>query len=150
MEHLNDIVMWWHWVIAGLVLLVIELISMTLLFAGLALAAFIVAAAMLFIDLPFGMQLALWSLLAVAVFIKWRRIEAKKKASNVGQAKSGLHIRGTLLEPVSPGGKGRVRFDAPVLGSSEWIATADEALKPGTRVRIVDIAGQLIKVAKER
>ena len=150
MEHLNDIVMWWHWVIVGLVLLLVEVVTMTFLFAGFAIAAFIVAVTMLLVGLPFPMQLALWSLLAVAVFLKWRSLEARKQAPDVGQSDMGLSTKGTVIEPIAPGGKGRVRFDVPVLGNSEWIATADEALEPGTRVRIVDITGQLIKVAKER
>jgi membrane protein implicated in regulation of membrane protease activity len=150
MEQLNEIVVWWHWVVAGLVLLLIEVATMTFLFAGFALAAFIVAITLLLVTMPFSMQLALWSLLAVVVFIKWRNLEARKRTPDVGQSDMGLQTRGTVTARIEAGGKGKVRFDMPVLGTSEWTATADETLEEGTRVRIADIRGQLIKVVKER
>ena len=149
MEYIGEVA-WWHWVLFGLVLLIVELASMTFLFAGFAVAAFIVAAVTASVAVPFWMQLALWSLLSVGVFIKWRNHEARNKPSDIGQSTMGLNVRGNVTEAVAPGGKGKVRFDAPVLGASEWTVTSDEALDVGTRVRIVEIRGQLITVAKER
>ena len=150
METLTQMITWWHWAIAGVVLLIIEVMSMTFLFAGFALAAFAVAVLMLLFTMPFWMQVLIWSILAVLVFVRWRRYEAHRSVSDVGQADMGLRTKGTVIEAIEPGGKGIVRFDTPVLGNSEWIATADTAIEAGERVRIVDVAGQLIKVSKER
>lgn len=149
MEEFTHIVTWWHWAIAGVVLLIVEVLTMTFLFAGFALAAFAVAILMLLFAMPFWMQMLIWSILAVLVFVRWRRYEAHQSSSDVGQADMGLRVKGTVVEPIEAGCKGIVRFDTPVLGNSEWIATADKPIEAGERVRIVDVAGQLIKVSKE-
>jgi len=41
---------------------------------------------------------------------------------------------------------GKVKFDKPVLGSTIWQATAKEDIATKSRVKIVQIKGQLIEV----
>ncbi len=141
---------WWHWIIFGLLLLIIEVNSGTFLFAGFAAAAILVGVIDLIFDISASVEILLWSALAVVVFIYWRRHFSKDKLHTIGQSDDALGAIGTVTEVILPHQKGRVRFDKPILGNTEWFATADETIQSGTRVKTIDVLGQLIKVKKEK
>ena len=42
-----------------------------------------------------------------------------------------------------------MRFQMPLWCDDEWPFVADEAMKQGDRVRVVDVEGQLLRVKKE-
>jgi membrane-bound ClpP family serine protease len=41
-----------------------------------------------------------------------------------------------------------VRFQRPILGSEEWVCTADAAIAAGERVKVVAVEGSYLKVSK--
>jgi membrane protein implicated in regulation of membrane protease activity len=50
------------------------------------------------------------------------------------------------MEDIQPHSRGKVKFDTPVLGNTHWHATSKIDIDKGTRVKIVQINGQLIEV----
>ncbi len=144
--YLSETVVWWHWVALGLILLIVEMSVGTFLFLGLGLAAAIVGGADYMMDLPFLKALLLWIVLSVIVFVVWIRWFRDETVSTTGQSDHGLDTPGTVTEAIAPHRRGTVIFDTPVLGNTVWHATSAEALPEGTRVRIVEVNGQLIEV----
>ncbi len=149
MELLNQTVAWWHWIVLGLILLIVEVNTGTFLFAGFAAAALVTGLVDLLFATSFTSELLLWSILSVLAFVLWRNYFKKEPTHSVGQSDDGIGTQGVVTEAIAPHQKGRVRFDAPLLGNTEWFATADEAINAGDRVKVVEVRGQLIKVTKE-
>ncbi len=146
LELLNESLLWWHWVVAGLILLAAEMLTGTFLLLGLGMAAVTVGMIDLLADTGFTTELLLWllfSLVALGVWFRWFR---SRPVSRSGQSDYRLDTPGTAVEEISPERRGRVRFDTPVLGNSSWPASASDPIPAGTRVRIVRISGQLIEV----
>lgn len=143
---------WWHWLVAGLCLIGLELVipSFTIIWFGLGAVA--VALLVLIVPgIPVWLQVLIWSLASVAFTVMWfAYLKPKSARTRSGQSKeaivgeSGMIIRGT----VDSYAKGVVRFRVAILGADEWTCYADEALAEGDTVRVVDIEGQILKVEK--
>jgi len=149
-EFLDHTVAWWFWIIAGLLLIILEISTGTFITLGLGIAALMVG----FLDLIFPMgliyQLILWiifSVALIALLFKW--FKKQETVSNTGQSTYNFHTLGIVTDEIKPHGRGKVSFDTPVLGSTQWSASAEETLEVGTRIRIVEVNGQLITVAKQ-
>ncbi len=146
LELLNDNVLWWHWIIVGLALLVAEMITGTFVLLGLGIAAILVGAIALLSDVSFNTELLLWlvfSVVAMGIWFKWFRA---KPVTQSGQSNYRLDTLGTVKEEIAPHHRGKVVFDTPVLGNASWYATARMRIPEGARVKIVQISGQLIEV----
>ncbi len=147
-EFLNQYVVWWHWVVLGLIFIITEMATGTFISLGLGVAAIIVG----LIDLLLGMgvvyQLLLWIILSVAIIaalFKW--FKSQPTVSETGQSSYRFDTLGTVTEEIHPHHRGKVAFDTPVLGNTVWHATSDYDLPEGSRIKIVEVNGQLIEVA---
>jgi membrane protein implicated in regulation of membrane protease activity len=146
LELLNQTILWWHWIILGLVLLIIEVNSGTFLFLGLGVAAIVIGVVDYLLQSSLSFELFSWGLLSVLYFIAWKKWFKETPISNIGQSDDALHTQGHVTKAINPTQRGEVAFDAPVLGDTTWVATAKEPIEVGTRVMIVDIRGHLIEV----
>jgi membrane protein implicated in regulation of membrane protease activity len=72
--------------------------------------------------------------------------EAAEMVVNLDGRYHGLDVEGTVSVAIEPHRRGKVIFDSPVLGNTVWHASSDTAIAKGSRVRIVEINGQLIDV----
>jgi membrane protein implicated in regulation of membrane protease activity len=145
-EFLNEAVLWWHWIVFGIVLLIIEMSIGTFFILGLGVAAIMVGVMDILFDTTFTMELTIWmilSLLAIAAWFKWFR---EPSVSESGQSNYRLDTLGIVIEDIQPHSRGKVTFDSPVLGNTSWHATAKMNIDKNTRVKIVQINGQLIEV----
>ena len=147
-EFLNQYVVWWHWVVLGLVFIITEMATGTFISLGLGVAAIIVG----LVDLLAGMgvvyQLLLWIILSVAIIaalFKW--FKSQPTVSETGQSSYRFDTLGTVTQEIHPHQRGKVAFDTPVLGNTVWHATSDYDLPEGSRIKIVEVNGQLIEVA---
>ena len=150
-EYLNDSIVWWHWIIVGLVLIISEMATGTFITFGLGLAAVLVGVVDLIIPVGFNYQLLIWIILSVviiAAMFKW--FKSQPTVSESGQSNYRLDTLGTVTEEIHSHKRGSVTFDAPVLGNTKWHASSDSDLKKGSRVEIIEINGQLIKVAPHK
>ena len=145
---------WWHWMILGLVLGLLELAVPAFFVIWFGLGALLVGIAMLVVPhMVFTVQVLLWTLASVAMTVLWFRVfrdDGGKTRS--GQANEALGEIGVLVRAVEPLGvesaRGEVRFQKPVMGSDVWPCLADEAIAAGELVRVLAVDGQILKVGK--
>jgi len=145
-EFLNETVLWWHWIVFGIVLLIVEMSTGTFFMLGLGVAAILVGIIDTLLGTSFTVELSIWivlSILAIAVWFKWFR---ELPVTDSGQSNYRLDTLGTVLEEIHPHARGKVTFDTPVLGNTSWHATSKVDLLKNTRVKIVEVNGQLIEV----
>jgi len=147
-EYLNDSVVWWHWVIVGLILIITEMATGTFISLGLGVAAIIVGLIILLVPMGLVYQLLLWIILSVfliTALFKW--FKAQPTVSDSGQSAYRFDTPGTVTQAIHPHHRGKVSFDTPVLGNTDWHATSEHELSEGSRIKIVEVNGQLIEVA---
>ena len=145
-EFLNETVLWWHWIAIGIILLILEMNMGTFFMLGLGVAAILVGVIDNLMGTSFKTELFIWivlSVLSIAAWFKWFR---EKPITDSGQSNYRLDTLGTVIEDIQPHSRGKVTFDAPVLGNTSWHATAKVDIDKETRVKIVEINGQLIQV----
>jgi hypothetical protein len=145
-EYVNETVLWWHWIVAGLGLLILEINTGTFVVLGLGLAAIAVGLIDLATDISFTSEVLLWTGLSVLSLIVWKKWIKTEEVSDSGQSNYNLKTLGTVIETIEPHQRGKVTFDTPVLGNSIWTATAKTKLEKESRVTIVEVHGQLIEV----
>lgn len=148
-EFLSVSLLWWHWIVLGLILVVSEIFAPLFIVLWFGVAAILVGLFDLMFATSFMTELFLWIILSVLFLMLWLKFFKDKTVSKSGQSDFTLGTNGIVIHEITPSQKGKVRFDAPVLGSSEWFAIADEAIKEGEAIHIVDVNGQLLKVKKD-
>ena len=143
---------WWHWAVAGIVLILAELAvpAFVLVWFGLgALLVALVVAVAPAIDLT--AQLALWLVVSLALVVLWFRVfKRNQHKTRIGMADADVIGEvGLLARDVAPFEKGEVRFQKPLLGTDTWPCIADEAIKAGERVKVLAVEGSFLKVGKQ-
>ena len=145
---------WWHWMVLGLGLGMLELVVASFFVIWFGLGALLVGFAMLaFPAMAFSSQILLWTAASVAMTVFWFKFLRKDGGKmRSGQPDEALGEIGVLVRAVEPPGielaRGEVRFQKPVMGSDVWPCLADEAIPAGARVRVLAVDGPLLKVGK--
>ena len=145
-EFLNDTILWWHWIVFGIILLIVDMTLATFFILGLGAAAVIVGAIDLLVMTTFTQELSIWMILAVLIIAGWFKWFRQNPVTQSGQSNYRLDTLGTVTETIQPHSRGKVTFDTPVLGNTSWHATSKITIEVDTRVQIVQINGQLIEV----
>jgi len=145
---LNETVLWWHWIVIGFILLILEMNTGTFVMLGLGVAAIVVGVLDLTIHTTFTTEVITWTSLSVLSLWAWKKWMKTPHVSDTGQSDHTLDTIGTVTQNIHPHKRGEVTFDTPVLGNTSWHATSTEELSEGTRIKIVEINGQLIAVKK--
>lgn len=150
-EFLDQNVAYWHWIVFGMLLALAEILLPSFFLLWLGVAAVLVGALMLVITMAFATQLLLWGILSVLCLLVWFRFIGPrfKNKTLAGMARESLIGQcGTVLEFNPESGKGMLRFPAPVVGSDEWSFISPDPLRPGSRVKVVDVSGNSLIVNK--
>jgi membrane protein implicated in regulation of membrane protease activity len=145
-EFLNETILWWHWIIFGLILLIIEMNLGTFIMLGLGIAGIIVGVIDVLVGLSFSSQLLLWVVFSILFILAWFKWLRQSSSHQAGQSDYGLDILGTVNENIELHKRGKVTFDAPVLGNRTWSVTSKNKITKNERVKIVQVNGQLIEV----
>ena len=148
LEFLTQNLLWWHWIIFGLILLVSEIFTGAFIMLGLGLSAIFVGSMDLFYPISLETELAVWMILSVILITLWFKYFKDNSVENSGQSNYSLDTLGTVQEAITMNGRGKVKFDTPVLGNTFWHATAKEDIEVSSRIKIVEVKGQLIEVSK--
>jgi hypothetical protein len=138
-------IVYWHWWVLGLVLLVAEMLSPTgffLLWIGAA-AVLVGAVAWLVPSLGWEVEVMMFGVLSVASFFAWKRLRPAPGASD----QPALNRRGhsyvgrtfTLATPIV-NGVGKLHVD-----DSQWRISGPDA-DAGTQVKVVAVDGATLKV----
>jgi len=145
------IIEWWHWEIAGLALVLLELAVPTFFVLWFGFGAMLVGLVLLVqADLSLAAQISTWVAASVAMTVLWFRVFKRSQHKTLVGTAGGEVIGevGLLVSAVAPFERGRVRFQRPVLGAEEWACMAESAIAAGERVRVVSVEGSFVKVAK--
>jgi inner membrane protein len=144
--------LYWHWIVLGMVLIVLEIFIPTFTILWFGVGAIAVGVVLLIAPgLSLALQLVLWALLSGVCTWAWFKY---LKPLSVDKTKAGLSRESVIGEvgqvlrlPVGDE-RGKVRFPAPVLGDDEWMFITTEELQLGDRVRVVDVSGNALMVVK--
>ena len=142
---------WWHWEIAGLALVLLELAVPAFFVIWFGFGAMLVGVALLAMpELALSAQIGLWVLASVAMTVLWFRVFKRSQHKTLVGTAAGEVIGeiGLLVSAVAPFERGKVRFQRPVLGAEEWACMAESAIAAGERVRVVSVEGSFVKVTK--
>ncbi len=136
----------WHWWIAAILLVVIEVFAPGAVFIWLGIAAACVGLLLLVMpQLGWEIQFLVWALLSVASMVGWRAYARRHPTESDDPT---LNRRGeqyigrliTLHEPVV-NGIGKIRID-----DSTWKVECEDDLDAGIRVRVTAVRGTTLIV----
>ncbi len=151
------------WLIAGFVLCVIEMFTMTFVLVWFGLSGILVGILTclgIFTSSNLGVQALIFAILSAVMTGIWLSIQKKWKIRSLaGQSKESVLgtegiVKNVRIHP--EGTTGSVKFILPVFGHDEWefvlkqneVSQDDQALVHGDRVAIIDIVGQKLVVKK--
>lgn len=139
----------YNWLILGVVLMIIEVASFTLLFFWVAIAAFIMAGISYVLpNLTLTQHLLIFSVLSVACVIIWHRL-FKKTQDKLGDKRMNNRAeryigRTAALIDDTDNQHGKIRID-----DSLWRVQTDKDLTAGTVVEILSADGVILHVKEK-
>jgi len=141
-----DNILWWHWIVLGVVLILMELVipSFTIFWFGLgALVTGLLLAAFPGTELKWQVLVFVASSVGFVVcwfyfFVPRRRMKTVLLDEQAAIGQTGIAATRALV----PGEKGRVVFSVPVLGEESWHYLADEPIETGNRLRVIAVCSQ--------
>ncbi|MDR0564564.1 MAG: NfeD family protein [Azoarcus sp.] len=142
---------WWHWIVGGIFLILLELFMPSFFVIWFGLGALFVGMLLLVAPgMSFTGQLLFWAIASTTMTVLWfrvfRRIRDKTRSGTAeGEA---IGEVGLLVSDTAPFARGKVRFQRPVLGSEEWNCVSDAEIKAGSRVKIVSVEGSSVKITR--
>lgn len=143
---------WWHWIVAGLVLVMAELVVPAFVVFWFGLGAVIVGLLLWAMpSLSLATQMLIWSFASCTMVVLWFRLfKPHLHKSRVGMSDDATLIGevGLMSRDVDQFQRGEVRFQKPMIGTDRWGCIADERIAAGERVRVVSVEGTLVKVKK--
>ena len=145
--------LWYHWAIVGLALIVAELLIPAFVLVWFGLGALAVALLLALVpDAALNFQLLLWIAVSIALVLAWFKIFKPHQHKSLSGRSSADVVGeiGLLVTSVEPFQKGSVRFQTPLLGSNVWECIADETIEAGSRVRVASVEGSLLKITTEK
>ncbi len=145
---MQDIILWWHWIVFGIALLIAEIFTGTFFILGLGVAALIVGLFSFLFIITFNTELLLWIILCLLAISLWFKFIKGRSISQSGQSNYRLDTTGVVTKEIKPNTRGEVLFNFPVLGNTKWVAISKENIKKGEEIKIVRINGELLEVQK--
>lgn len=136
--------MFWIWMAAAVVFLIIELLTPTLIFISFALAAGIAGVYAEFYPQEYYWQIGIFIVGILLVLPVSRRV-AKRLLKPADDSNVDAMIGKTALvtSTIDPDNGGKVRFEGEV-----WQAQADERIEENVKVRIVGVTGTRVRVQR--
>ena len=142
----------WMWAALGIILLAVEMVTVTFYVFWFGIAALCVALALwLFPNMPVAAQYMAFAVLSLGSLAIWR-LNYKKTSTDtrVGQSQGDEIGRvGTVIETASLQQNGKIRFAQGLMGSREWAAIADETIEAGSDASVVAVVGNALKITKK-
>jgi len=144
--------LYWHWLIFGMVLLILELVSFTFVILWFGVGALFVGVVLFFLPhLSVASQLFIWAMASGVLTFLWFKFfkPFMKDKTKAGIAREAiLGEVGYVIKVPTSGQKGVVRFAMPILGADEWSFLCEDEVVLGDRVKVVEISGNSLVVVK--
>lgn len=144
-------ILWWHWVVLGIVLMLLELAVPAFFLVWFGLGALIVGVLLVaYSSMPFAFQVLAWTAFSLLFIWLWFKVfRPNIYKSRAGTARGSLIGEvGLVTRDIRPYEKGQIRFQKPILGDEVWESVADEEIRVGERVRVLDVEGNTLKVSR--
>lgn len=137
-------ILWWHWIVLGVILILLELVvpSFTIFWFGLGalitglLLAFLPGMALKWQVLVFIGASVVFTFCWFYFFVPRKKMKTILVDEQAAIGQTGIAATRALI----PGERGRVVFSVPVLGEESWTYVADEPVETGNRLRVVAVA----------
>jgi len=145
-------ILYWHWLAFGMLLIALELVvpSFTIFWFGLG-AMLVGLLLLLGLEPGFSAQLLIWALASAAFTFAWfkwiRPLSQDRTKAGMGR-ESLIGETGLVLKVPVEGGRGELRFPAPILGDDTWQFLCDETLQVGDKVVVRELSGNTLIVAR--
>lgn len=143
--------LWWHWVVLGIVLMLLELAVPSFFLVWFGLGALLVGIVLIVNPATgFAYQILAWTGFSLLFVWLWFKVfKPGLFKSRAGMSKGALIGEvGLVTRDIRPYEKGQVRFQKPILGDEVWDSMADEEIKAGERVRVLEVEGNTLKVVR--
>lgn len=142
---------WWHWAVGGIVLILSELALPAFVLVWFGLGALVLALVVAIAPaLDITVQLSIWLVVSLAFTGFWFKVfKPNQHKTRIGMSASEVVGEiGVLTHDVAPFARGEVRFQKPMVGADVWPCIADEEIKAGERVKVLEVDGSLLKVKR--
>lgn len=142
---------WWHWIVAGIALILAELALPAFVLIWFGLGALCVGLLMLpWPAMSLTAQLSIWLMASVAMVWYWFRVfQPHQHKTRIGMSVTSLVGEvGLLTRAVGPYQRGELRLQKPMLGADVWPCISDQEIAANARVRVLAVEGSLVKVEK--
>ncbi len=143
---------YWHWLVFGLALIIVELFIPSFFALWFGVGALLVGG-LLFLspDMSLPWQIFLWTVLSSVITGFWFQYlrpmsRDKLKISQTPEAIVGQSAQ-VVRVPVGDG-QGELRFSVPILGAEEWDFVCDSPVELGDRVWVTAVEGNALRVEK--
>lgn len=152
METLSFSIVYWHWIVLGIILVTAEIFLSSFMVLWFGLGAILCGVLLwLMPTMSLTLQLLLWLLFSCGFAVFWfryfkPRMVDKTQAGIAREAVIGTS--GIVIRAPFENGRGRVRFTLPVLGDDEWEFICEQSVQVGDRVQIREFSGNTLVVAK--
>ena len=146
-------VLYWHWLVLGMLLIVAEIFipSFTVFWFGLG-AVIVALIVWLLPDIAISWQLFIWAIASIIFTVLWFKLF---KPLMTDRTKAGISREaalgesGQVIRIPQEGRRGIVRFATPLLGADEWPFICEQEVVSGDRVFVKDISGNTLLVEKK-
>lgn len=143
-------IVYWHWLILALLLIIVDVFaaSMTVLWFGAA-ALVVSLLAFLLPGLPIGWLLLIWVILAVGMAWLWFKVFRPQQQTLTLKDVKGEWA--TVISAQNGERAGTLRFSYPIKGASEWrfIGVEGQNIQLGDRVLVEDIGSDHVLLIKK-
>ena len=143
---------YWHWIVLGIVLMLAEIFIGSLFIFWFGAAAVVVGLSLTIApSISASTQLIFWTLLSLVFAVAWFRFlkPLSKDVTKAGLSREALIGEiGQVLSVPNGDKRGMVRFPAPLLGSDEWLIMSQDSLSIGDRVSVKDVSGNSLIVVR--
>ena len=149
-EWLDNNVLYWHWIVFGLLLITIELFTPVFVMLWLGVAGILLGLLILLLPLSFSTQLILWAVLSTLLLLMWHRFISPRIATRTMAGLSREAIIGQVgmvTAYSNQEGRGKLKFPAPIVGNDEWEFIYSGTLQNGDKVTVTDISGNSLIVS---
>jgi membrane protein implicated in regulation of membrane protease activity len=142
---------WWHWMVLGVGLVLLELAIPAFFVIWFGLGALIVGLTLVAAPAaPLPVQIVIWIAASLAFVFLWFKVfKVHVHRTRVGLSKGQFAGEvGLVTRAIKPFQKGQIRFQKPILGAEAWDAIADEDISPGERVQVLAVEGSILRVQR--
>ena len=143
---------YWHWIVLGIVLMLAEIFIGSFFIFLFGAAAVVVGLSLTIApSISAPTQLIFWALLSLVFAVAWFRFlkPLSKDVTKAGLSREALIGEiGQVLSVPNGDKRGMVRFPAPLLGSDEWLIMSQDDLRIGDRVSVKDVSGNSLIVVR--